>query len=410
MKKELFRAGTWTDASGKTHTFTGDQVKGIARTFSNVTKLNSKGNAVPIVPGHPKGDTPALAWLEKVWTEGEGTATRLFGEIGEIADKAQDLIGKAWKNVSISLSEGVLRHVGLTNFPAVEGLTAFKFNDSGDFETFNFHDSFDIRGIGKVLQSMRDWLIEVEGMEKADDIIPQWRVDDLKNATDDDPEAMPAFTDILNKIKTNFSQNGGNTMPTIEELQAEVNTLKGKITGLETDMAAEKEKVNTLTAERDDFEKKFNDSDKAHQELVAQMEKDEETRLDKEDWDLVEAMIKERRIAPAKKEEELYNLKLRRGQGDFEFTDEKTKQKVKQPAREHYMESLKKNPQFPENQNFDDGKEPAPRTTTDTLREKVQEKLKADPSLSFSQASQQVLEENPDLNQDGEHNFSSQEG
>jgi len=127
MKKEILRAGTWTDFAGRTRKFTERDVEKIAKSFNEENGRNIQGRNVPLFIGHPSGASRAYGWVKKLIRDGD----KLFAEFKEIPEKAIEGLKKAaYKDVSISLNSidgHILQHVGLTNMPAVVGMEGFEF-------------------------------------------------------------------------------------------------------------------------------------------------------------------------------------------------------------------------------------------------------------------------------------------
>ena len=61
MKKEVFRAGTFTDSNGVKRTWTEADVKKIADQFDNEKGENSEGYKVPLFLAHPENEAEAPA-------------------------------------------------------------------------------------------------------------------------------------------------------------------------------------------------------------------------------------------------------------------------------------------------------------------------------------------------------------
>lgn len=125
-KFEIFKTGTHTDASGNTRDWTEADLDKIAANY------NAEVHEAPIVVGHPKDNSPAFGWIEKVFREGDTLFAAAKDVINEFADAVQQGL---YKKRSISLyPDGTLRHVGFLGGmpPAVKGLKDLNFNEDGE--------------------------------------------------------------------------------------------------------------------------------------------------------------------------------------------------------------------------------------------------------------------------------------
>jgi len=125
---EIFRAGTHTDANGKTDTYTEDDVQKIADTYNAAVKEDSSLDA-PVVKGHPKTEDKAFGWIEKLKTDGASLLAKVKDMPEEFKKQIED---GEFKKRSIALTKDMrLRHVGFLGAvaPAVEGMEPISFND-----------------------------------------------------------------------------------------------------------------------------------------------------------------------------------------------------------------------------------------------------------------------------------------
>ena len=82
MIKEVMTVGRWTDSAGNAVNVTESWIDKIVSSFSLKSKLNTQNRRVPLVPGHPKGDTPALGWVKRVWRNGKS----MFAEFEDVIE------------------------------------------------------------------------------------------------------------------------------------------------------------------------------------------------------------------------------------------------------------------------------------------------------------------------------------
>lgn len=113
---EVFRTGTWTDSAGNTRTWTPADLARLVDTYDPAQR------EAPAVVGHPKTDSPAYGWVERLRVVGD----RLVADFkGMFAPFVEALQGGQYRKRSISIyPDGSLRHVGFLGGmpPAVPGL------------------------------------------------------------------------------------------------------------------------------------------------------------------------------------------------------------------------------------------------------------------------------------------------
>lgn len=144
---EIFRTGTWTDASGNTREWTTEDLDTI------ITNYNPEDRETPLVIGHPEIDSPAYGWVEGVKRVGE----ILLAKGKDIVSQFEDMVKQGlFKNRSIRLSPDGTRllHVGFLGAaaPAVTGLADIKFKKGGMFMDCDFDMENSKDGPGEELQ------------------------------------------------------------------------------------------------------------------------------------------------------------------------------------------------------------------------------------------------------------------
>jgi hypothetical protein len=193
---QIFKAGTHVAEDGRTLTFSDADVQQIADSYDPAL------HEAPIVVGHPKTDLPAYGW-GKALSAQKGV---LFAEPHQVDTEFADMVNAGrFKKISASIfmpdSPGnptpgkyYLRHIGFLGAqpPAVKGLKAAAFAAGADAVSF----AMPLRAVGwplvDLLQRLRDYFIDKEGLEQADQIIPQWQIRSLDDATRDDADAGKA--------------------------------------------------------------------------------------------------------------------------------------------------------------------------------------------------------------------------
>ena len=135
---EIFRAGRHTAMSGKTVEFSEADIAAVARNY------RPSLHEAPVVLGHPKDNSPAYGWAERLRARGN----RLMAQVDQVEPAfAESVKTGRYKKVSASFYEKVspanpmpgqyyLRHIGFLGAqpPAVKGLAAVQFaeGDTGE--------------------------------------------------------------------------------------------------------------------------------------------------------------------------------------------------------------------------------------------------------------------------------------
>ncbi|MBF0212289.1 MAG: hypothetical protein HQM00_01855 [Magnetococcales bacterium] len=132
----IFRAGTHTDMSGTTRTFSADDLQAVAAGY------DPSVHEAPLVIGHPATDAPAWGWVERLSVAGGD----LYAHPKQVDPQFAGMVNEGkFKHVSVSLypqnapsnpkpGAFYLRHVGFLGAtpPAVRGLGEAKFRESGE--------------------------------------------------------------------------------------------------------------------------------------------------------------------------------------------------------------------------------------------------------------------------------------
>lgn len=231
---KVLKTGKYKDSRGVEHDFSQERLDRIVSTYNNQDEESKR--IAPHVIGHPNDTAPAYGWVRQAKREGNA----LFVGSDDFADEFTSAVNKGlYKMRSISLYPGtdLIRHVGWLGAaqPAIPGLGEVTFAEDDDAITIDFMDyktQWGLQSAGELFQRIRDWFIETNGLEKADEVISQWQIDTLKQAKADDPV-------IANDYK---EQEEDDAMD--KELQAKVDKLSADFAEAQTANA-------TLTAERD---------------------------------------------------------------------------------------------------------------------------------------------------------------
>lgn len=119
MPIRLFTSGSHTTKGG-TFSFSNDDIDRIL----NDTKKSGK-DPLPFVLGHPENNLPIVGWLPvgaiKRYTEGDKVSLGFERGEEEISKESMDIIRDLKTNkISVSVRDGVIRHIGLVPKAAVE--------------------------------------------------------------------------------------------------------------------------------------------------------------------------------------------------------------------------------------------------------------------------------------------------
>lgn len=200
MKRlHIFAAGTHTDQSGNKVTLTEADIAASAAAYDP-----SKHEA-PLVVGHPRTDDPAYGWVSSAFAEGKD----LHADPSQVDPAFAEMVQQGrFKKISSSFYApsapanpvpGVwyLKHVGFLGAqpPAIKGLRSVAFAD-GATGVVEFADWAATSNSG-LWRRMRDWLIGEKGMEVADQVLPAYEIDYLRDQAQQAESApSPAFAEL----------------------------------------------------------------------------------------------------------------------------------------------------------------------------------------------------------------------
>lgn len=197
----IFRPGRQTAMNGLTLEFSESDLAASAAAYDPAK------HEAPIVIGHPKHDAPAYGWVKSLATAEDG----LQAEPHQVDAAFAELVEAGrYKKISASFYlpdapnnpvPGVyyLRHVGFLGAqpPAVKGLKAAEFADAED-GVVEFGD-WGMESNATLWRRMREWLLAKFGQETADQVIPDWQIETIREAARQDDDApRVAFADPEN--------------------------------------------------------------------------------------------------------------------------------------------------------------------------------------------------------------------
>lgn len=191
--------------SGTEVTFSEADITALAE---RVQSQISGGFTPPLVLGHPRSDSPRVGGVFDAKAENGS----LYLKVDELTPEfAESCYKGEYKYTSVSLyKDGGLRHLGVLGGanPAVKGLEAFAFGEGmfaetdglvgGPEDVLQFATQIDFQGsvgsalysigwrlrsIGAIFRTLRDAIIETDGVEVADRRIPAYAITDLESVS-----------------------------------------------------------------------------------------------------------------------------------------------------------------------------------------------------------------------------------
>lgn len=200
----ILPAGRHTALDGRPVEFTEAILQEIAETYDPAL------HEAPLVIGHPKLNGPAYGWAKGL----EVRDGMLFAEphqvVPEFAEAANRKMYKK-RSASVYLPDSpgnpvpgkhYLRHIGFLGAmpPAIKGIPDAELNfaeDDGGLALEFAEPPYALTGVTDILRRMRDYFVEREGAERADQLIPNWQLqsieEDARRRADDKKESA-AFT------------------------------------------------------------------------------------------------------------------------------------------------------------------------------------------------------------------------
>ena len=244
----VLRVGTFIDSAGRTQIFDEPRLQRIADNYHPEQK------EIPLIIGHEFADnTEAKGWIAGL----KRTGNMLLAKPKELAgDLVEKLKTKAFKYVSISIkNDDTPRHLAVVSSPAVTGLgpipaAVYANFAEGETEKDIIHLSFDFAeldadavsskfvDIGTLIRKLREFFIETDGIEKIDQVIPEYMIKFISEYPVIKPEVNePALTNFTeNKQEVNMKDLPGQPGQTTQVAEPAV------------DLAAELQKEKTRSA------------------------------------------------------------------------------------------------------------------------------------------------------------------
>ncbi len=204
----ILPAGRHVALDGRPVEFTEAILQEIAATYDPAL------SEAPLVIGHPKLNAPAYGWAKGL----EVREGMLYAEphqvVPEFAEAANRKMYKK-RSASVYLPDSpgnpvpgkhYLRHIGFLGAvpPAIKGIPDAPFNfaeDDGALAIEFAEAPYAVTGLTDILRRLRDFFVEREGAERADQLIPQWQLssieEDARRASVQDtaPQASALFSE-----------------------------------------------------------------------------------------------------------------------------------------------------------------------------------------------------------------------
>ena len=270
----LFKKGNHITEAGNPYPVDDAKLDQIVTATKNFPYQN---NEIPIVIGHPKSDSPK--WGSVLKDNIAKIGNEIFGTPNYLVPEFEEWIGKKlYDTVSIALrGDGSIRHIALLGGmpPAVTGLSPVHFGEADTALQFAEFNELELskwwfQGLAGLLRGIKNYLIDKEGQEKADLILPEYPMTDLMNP--------PVIFNSGPNMNSNFSENNNEDIMTPEQkleydrLIAENQTLKAN----ELKLANEKRESGYVAfCESDDMKTRI--TPKIKPIVIAMMAKVEES-------------------------------------------------------------------------------------------------------------------------------------
>ncbi len=137
---EVFKTGKHTDSSGNKKEYSAENLDAIVYAYNSKIE-NSDAFLAPIVKGHPKTDSPAFGWVERLARRNN----TLLAKVKDMSlEFSEEIKQGRYKKVSIALYPNMLlRHVGFLGAasPAVKGLEPVQFADTQEFSEVEIEEN-----------------------------------------------------------------------------------------------------------------------------------------------------------------------------------------------------------------------------------------------------------------------------
>lgn len=244
----IFKPGKWVSMAGEVIEFSQADIEATARAY------DPRLHKAPIVIGHPATDDPAQGWAKSLSAQERG----LFAEPMKVDPVfAESVNAGRWGTISSKFYRptdpnnpvpGVwyLRHIGFLGAqpPAVKGMDEPEFAEDDGCVCFREGIEFGDWGMetnASLWRRMREWMLAKFGQEIADQVIPDWQIESIREAArQDDDTTHAAFADpIVSPTHQPHEENHAVTPEQKAALEAENAQLKQKLAAVEAEQKAD---------------------------------------------------------------------------------------------------------------------------------------------------------------------------
>ncbi len=254
---DVFRAGTHRDSAGRERTWS-------AGDLDAIVSAHERGDPAPVVVGHPQMNAPAWGWIDALRRTGD----RLQAKLRDLDPAFREAVEAGrYAGRSVALQDGGdgfrLQHLGFLGgaAPAVSGLAPTRFSGAPT-HTYSFAapgpENWGV--IARTLRRLREWIIERDGQDKADGLIPDWETEALREAGESSGAASFAATGTA-----------AETAPEPDDEHGDANeAAAGTDTKTEDEMSGDDKKTAADAAEREKLEAERRELEERETALVAE--------------------------------------------------------------------------------------------------------------------------------------------
>jgi hypothetical protein len=209
----IFKEGVFKNGTFKADSAVLDKIVSAthAREYQN--------DEIPITIGHPKTDSPKFGSVKK--TDVKKVGKILFAKPSHLAPQFSEWVkNKMYDTVSIKLrpEDYSIKHIAFLGGtpPEVTGLPAIAFSEGENDIVLEFDEfaeyklsKWHFNQLAVLLRGVKNYFIDKEGLEKANELMPENLLTDISEAPG-----------IYQEDKTSFNENKSEDKVTLEELEA----------------------------------------------------------------------------------------------------------------------------------------------------------------------------------------------
>jgi hypothetical protein len=292
-----------------------------------INNFDAAEHEPPVTIGHQVKDSdPSFGWVRQVWKKDK----ELWGKVAFIPEMADLIKREVFKNRSISVYQDfngkgkkVLRHLAILGAvpPRIKGMPALEFKENGDYKTIDFMErgdtfvlNFKFESIADILQKIREYFIEQNGVEKTNAIFQNWDINRIRDQIKPEEDANYSSSIYSDKQKKKEVQMGDDKSVTYSEAQFQ-SLLEAALEKQKKELTANfsEEKVKLTNQHSEDKKaletkiKSFSDEVESQGKTITAL-KEEIEALKKEKTKIqvtnhAEALVKDGKLKPVDKEE-----------------------------------------------------------------------------------------------------------